>query len=205
MGWGDEDDDEEDFKLQDWDDEKMNVVRVEMGHLYWQKQNDKKCGSAEDSLTTTNHDQDENTEKDNGSTKNQDEDEDANKDDDLKQLKGGGEDEEKSREEYDKPLLLKGGGEEEEFDNDEEHSARPNDVEAGPQTLRGSREGDGKLEVGHNQNECDRRAKLARKYQLSEEDATELAQSKKFRQDKGLNPMNWEDQLGMTWLWDVTV
>ena len=196
--WGeDEEEDEDDFRVQEWDNEKLNLASVNIGHLYQQKVDDDNNGNGEESKANENKDEDDDAETNGETTHNQVRDEDGDNTDDP----GRGGDVEKSREEYEGLLSLRGGGEEEEVDNGEEHSSRVNGAEAenknnvSTHTLGGSVEGEGKLGEEQNQNQDDWRAKGARKYKLTEEEETRLAQSKRMRLAEGSEEMDWNDPL----------
>jgi malate synthase len=52
------DEDKEDFKAPVWDEEQLNLVRINMGHLYQQKVDDNNNGNGEESKANENKDED---------------------------------------------------------------------------------------------------------------------------------------------------
>jgi hypothetical protein len=110
--WEEEmDEDEEDFKPPVWDEEQLNLVRINMGHLYNQKGDGDNNELGEESKANEDQDEDDNTATNYETTQNQVRDEVGDNTDDP----GQGQDVDKPREEKEEPQLMRGGGEEEEI------------------------------------------------------------------------------------------
>ena len=103
--------DEEDFKAPVWDEERLNLVRINMGHLYQQEEDDDNNENGEESKTNENKEEDDDTGMNNETTLNQVREGDGNKTDDP----GREEEIGKSREVQEELQYNRGGGEEEEI------------------------------------------------------------------------------------------